>query len=84
MGVTIVERVRLLVREVLSVEVPSDHTDLIESGLIDSLAVITMIAEIERDFGIELPLEELDIDQFRTIHRIADFLGQTAVAASVP
>ena len=75
------DRVRALVQDVVSVEVPSDHTDLIDSGLIDSLTLITMIAEIEQEFGVELALDELDVEWFRSVDRIVQFLGRAAVAA---
>jgi acyl carrier protein len=69
------ERIRLLIREVLSVEVPDDDTDMIDAGLLDSLALVSLIAEIEHEFELELPLEDLDIDQFRSVNRIAQMLA---------
>jgi acyl carrier protein len=76
----VVARVRLLVSDVLAVEVPSDDTDLIGSGLIDSLALITMITEIEHEFGLELALDDLDVAQFRSVRTIADYLSRAALA----
>lgn len=77
---TLVDRVRLLIREVLSIEVLSANTDLMESGLIDSLALVSIIAEIEDEFQVVLALDDLDIDQFRSVQRIAEFLSQTVLA----
>ena len=76
------ERVRLLIREVLSVDLPSDNTDLIDSGYIDSLAWVTMIAEIEQEFRMELPLDDLDIEQFRSIDRIVELVAKAAPAVT--
>ncbi len=81
LDLTTAERVRLLIREVLSFDVPSDETDLFDSRLIDSLALVSLIAEIEERFGIRIELDELDLDQFRSVDRIADFLATTAPAA---
>jgi D-alanine--poly(phosphoribitol) ligase subunit 2 len=67
----LVERIGGIMREVLSVEAPSPQTDLIEAGLLDSLALVSLIAEIESEFGFQLPLEDVDVDDFRTIERIA-------------
>jgi D-alanine--poly(phosphoribitol) ligase subunit 2 len=73
---TMVDRVRILIRDVLSFEVPTDNTDLIDSGVIDSLALVTMIAEIEEEFQVELPLDDFDVEQFRSVQRIAEFLSK--------
>jgi acyl carrier protein len=78
-GSTTVDRVRLLIRDVLSVEVPDGDSDLIDSGLLDSLALVTLIAEIEHEFKLELPLEDLDVDQFRSVERILELLVASGV-----
>ena len=57
------------------VEVPSPTTDLMETGLLDSLALVELIVEIEQQFGIQIPLEEIEIDHFRSVVRIAEFVG---------
>jgi acyl carrier protein len=77
------ERIARLIRESLGVDVPSHHTDLIESGLLDSLALVSLLAEIEREFGFELPLDTLEVDDFRTVETAASyveaaFAGDTA------
>ena len=73
-GPTTAERVGLLIRDALSIDVPSGQTDLIDSGLLDSLALVTLVAEIEQEFGIELPLDEFDPDRFRSVNTIEQFL----------
>ncbi len=64
-----------LIRDVLQVEVPAPDTDLIDAGLIDSLALVSLITEIEHDFGIALPLDDFDIDRFRSAEQIAAFVA---------
>ena len=71
---TTVARVRLLIEDALSIDSPGDDVDLIETGLIDSLGLVTVIAEIEQEFQITFALDDLDVDQFRTIHRIVALL----------
>jgi acyl carrier protein len=46
-----------------------------ETGLLDSLALVELIVEIEQQFGIQIPLEEIEIDHFRSVVRIAEFVG---------
>jgi acyl carrier protein len=81
-GPTTVDRVRLLIRDVLSVEVPDGDADMIDSGLLDSLALVSLIAEIEHEFQLELPLDDLDVDQFRSAERIAQLLAALHAAAT--
>jgi acyl carrier protein len=65
------ERVQRLFRETLNVEVPSADADLIESGVIDSLALVELLFAIEREFAVSLPLDDLEIDSFRSVSRIS-------------
>ena len=70
-------RVTELIREVLFVEVPATDTDLIEDGLLDSLGLVSLITELEVELGFELPLDDLDVDNFRTVRAIAAFVRST-------
>lgn len=75
----LVERIQDLIRDTLLIEAPSADTDLIDAGLIDSLALVTLITEIEADLAIQLPLDDFDVDRFRSAEQIAGY-----VAASDP
>ena len=68
------ERVQRLFLETLNVQVPSADADLIESGVIDSLALVELLFAIEREFSVSLPLDDLDIDNFRSVNRISDVI----------
>lgn len=75
-------RIVALIRDALQVEVPAADTDLIETGLLDSLAVISLITELEREFGFELPLDEFDIEGFRSVERMATLVHANAGGAA--
>ena len=49
--------------------------DLLNSGLLDSIAVIKLIAYIEEEFGIAVPPEEMVIENFVSVKAIEDFLN---------
>jgi D-alanine--poly(phosphoribitol) ligase subunit 2 len=68
-----------LIRNRLSVEVPAANTDLIASGLLDSLALVTLITALEEAFACELPLDDFDLERFRSVERIAEFLRSAGV-----
>ena len=59
-GGDLVAEVRLLVREVLAIDVVDD-ADLLEGGLLDSLSLVELLFELEREFEMELALEQLEI-----------------------
>lgn len=71
-----------LVRERLDVEVPDADTDLIESGLLDSLALVTLITAIEETFACELPLDDFDVERFRSVARIVGFLRSSNILSA--
>lgn len=57
------------------IEVPDVEADLLDGGLIDSLALVSLIVAFEETFGVEIPLDDFDINRFRSVATIADFLA---------
>lgn len=72
-------RVLALVRDQLNVDVPDPDTDLIGTGLLDSLAIVMLIAALEESFGCVLPLDDFDIEHFRSARRVTAFLASCGV-----
>ncbi|WP_157647723.1 acyl carrier protein [Actinomycetospora chiangmaiensis] len=56
------------------IDVPSVDEDLLEAGLIDSLALVTLIVALEETFGVQLPLDDFDIERFRSVASMTDLL----------
>lgn len=48
--------------------------ELIDEGLLESFDVITLIAEIEDQFGIEIPAEEIVPENFNSAEGIWDLM----------
>jgi acyl carrier protein len=48
--------------------------DLISSGILDSLALLRLVAFIEKRFSVTIKGDELIPDNFQTINRIKAFL----------
>jgi D-alanine--poly(phosphoribitol) ligase subunit 2 len=71
----VTERVQRIFLEALGTEVPSPETDVIDTGLLDSLALVELIFAIEREFEVEIPPDGFDIESFRTVGRIAEFIA---------
>jgi D-alanine--poly(phosphoribitol) ligase subunit 2 len=65
--------------EVLNMVIPSPDTDLIETGRLDSLALVELLFELEQQFKVDIALEDLDIETFRSVRRIAEFIDSQQV-----
>jgi methoxymalonate biosynthesis acyl carrier protein len=71
------EQVRAIFAQALNIQVPSDETDLIDRGLLDSLALVELVVEIEQCFGVTIPFDTLDIDDFRSVNSIGGVIEKT-------
>lgn len=66
--------IRSVLRDHLHVLVDSPDTDLLESGLVDSIGLVELILQLEERFDVSLPMDALEIDDFRSINTIADLI----------
>lgn len=76
------DRVAALFADALQLEVPSVDTDLFESAVLDSLAFVELLVQLEREFGVTPSLDELEAENFRSITRIAEFVAARAPRAA--
>ena len=79
---TAVARAQRVFEDALHVAAPGPDVDIIEAGLIDSLGLVTLLFELEQEFDVQLPLETLDVDDFRTLANIAQTLTSLRREAS--
>src|SRR5690606_32023037 len=71
----IVDHLIDLFARTLHVEVPSADTDLIEAGLLDSLQLVQLLLQVEMDMGLRIPLDEIDLDDLRSVRRLAHVIA---------
>lgn len=74
------ERVANLFSRAMNLDVPSMDTDLFDTGVLDSLAFVELLLQLEREFGVTTSVEDLEIDNFQSIARIADFVTKRVAA----
>ena len=67
-------KITRLFAERLNLDVPSAETDLFESGALDSMGFVELLAQLEGEFGIDVALGDISMDNFRSIERIAGFV----------
>ena len=51
-------------------------TDLVETGLLDSLALIELLAQLEETFGVSVSTDDLELENFRSIASITGFVAR--------
>lgn len=57
-------------------------SDLIDEGVLDSLAFVDLLFRLEKEFGIKIAVDALEIDELRTIRKIAAFVRSKTAQAS--
>jgi len=62
-----------------NVEVPSPETDLLETGVLDSLKLAALLSHLESRFRTRIAVEDLEIDNFRSIAHMAAFLQRRGI-----
>lgn len=65
-----------LFRDKLELDVPSAETDLMETGVMDSLTFVDLLFHIEIEFGITISKDKLELEHFRSIASIVAFVEQ--------
>jgi acyl carrier protein len=60
--------------EILQVEVPPDGTGLVSRGLIDSLALVELLFQIEQRFEVTVDFEQLESHDFETLETIEELI----------
>ena len=58
----------------------SAEVDLLEERLVDSVKLVDLVLQIEQRFGVALAFEELEIEDFRTVARLAERIARTPSA----
>ncbi len=74
----LIKEISGLIREKLLTDVTSSEQDLLASGVLDSLTLVQLLLDLESRFGVTIPLEELEIDDFRTLSSIARLVQSRA------
>ncbi|HSN18149.1 MAG TPA: acyl carrier protein [Gammaproteobacteria bacterium] len=71
-------RINDLFEHTLGLPAPGPDTDLFDSGSIDSLDFAELLIKLEEEFGFHVSFEEMDMDRFRSMSRIAGYLSSYA------
>ncbi len=73
-GASISDRIRGFIRESFFVEAVSDDESFLQSGIIDSTAMLELVGFLEQEFDIEILDEELVPENLDSLSRAAAFV----------
>jgi methoxymalonate biosynthesis acyl carrier protein len=59
----------------------ADDDDIFAAGFANSLFAMQLLAFVEREFGVEIGSEDLDMDNFRSVQAIAALVGRKLTSA---
>ena len=57
----------------------TEETDLIETGVLDSMGIIELVAYLEKTFNVAFPDEDITIENFGSINQINNYLSTHGV-----
>ncbi len=59
---------------------PKDDDDIFALGFVNSLVALQLVTFVEKEFGISIEDDDLDLDNFRTINCIEALIEKKTVA----
>jgi acyl carrier protein len=69
----------MIFADVTGANPPDPDADLLEGGVLDSLALVELLFAIEQELGIVVPAERLEVERFRTLARLAELVADCRV-----
>jgi acyl carrier protein len=72
----LMETVRRVLLEDLNLEISDPELDLLEAGIIDSLALVGLIAGLEERLGVSVDFDTLELEDLRSLEAIATLLAR--------
>ncbi len=68
-----------LVEKQLHLIIPSSLTDLFESGIMDSLIFVDLLVLLEREFGLDINMQQIQLEDFKSLESISFFINEQLV-----
>lgn len=73
------QRIQKIVCDLLQIQAPTADQDLFDSGVLDSLSFVDMLVGLEEEFSVRIPLDRIDLSDFRSITRIAAYVSAQCI-----
>ena len=66
--------IRSYLLENISLEELDDDFDIFEAGVVNSLFAIELMTFLEKTFGIKVTMDDLDMENFKSVNASSDFV----------
>lgn len=73
----LIDEIKSIFTTQLLIEIPATDADLLDTGLIDSLTMVDLLTHLESSYGFTVVMEDLDIEYFRTLQSIAEYVHRS-------
>ena len=70
------EAVKAFILSSINIAHLGDDDNLFETGVVNSLFAVQLMTFIEKTFAIEVAMEDLDIENFKSLSAAAAFVGR--------
>jgi methoxymalonate biosynthesis acyl carrier protein len=77
------ETVRNFINDSINIDGLGDDENLFESGIVNSLFAVQLMTFVERNFGIEIGMEDLDVENFKSVSATAMFIERKSAGKTV-
>jgi methoxymalonate biosynthesis acyl carrier protein len=77
------ETVRNFINNSINIDGLGDDENLFESGIVNSLFAVQLMTFVERNFGIEIGMEDLDVENFKSVSATAMFIERKSAGKTV-
>jgi len=75
--------IRNFINRSINIDRLRDDENLFESSIVNSLFAVQLTTFVERKFGVEIGMEDLDIENFKSVSATAEFVARkSALRAS--
>jgi methoxymalonate biosynthesis acyl carrier protein len=77
------ETVRNFINNSINIDGLGDDENLFESGIVNSLFAVQLMTFVERIFRIEIGMEDLDVENFKSVSATAMFIERKSAGKIV-
>lgn len=77
------DAIRTFVQSSVATDDVEDDTDLFESGIVNSLFAVQLMTFLERTFGVEVAMEDLDAEHFKSLNATTAFVVRKRARAAL-
>lgn len=73
-----------IVCKTLTLESVEPEEDLFDSGQLDSLSLVQLMAELEEEFNIRIEPDEFDFEDYKSVTSMAEMIIRISMTTHVP